>query len=159
GRIGEVDATVRLADDVVRAVELLALIVSGERDDAAIRLGPRDLARGVLAGQQATLPIVGEAVRLVARLAERGDAVGRRPAPHVIGRHVAEEQELAARMPQGSLGEEKPGAELLEARAHFLPGVAPTYQSGGVTSLNTTQIASRGTLQTSEIASVTRLAT
>src|SRR5689334_22864693 len=131
----------------------------GDRHDAAVGVGACHLAAGVLAGEQPALAIVGEPVRLVARLAERGDAIGDGPAPHVVARHVAEEQELAARVPQRSLGEEEPGAQLLERRAHFLPGVAPTYQSGGVTSLNTTQIASRGTLHTSEMASVTRLAT
>src|SRR4029079_16814118 len=89
-RIGEVDGAVRLANDVVGAVELLAVIVRRDRHDAAVGLRARDLTAGVLTGQQPALAVVGEAVRLVARLAERRDTVGGRPAAHVIARHVAE---------------------------------------------------------------------
>src|SRR5687767_6000638 len=39
-RVGEVDAPIGLADDVVRAVELLASVVRGDRNDAAVALGP-----------------------------------------------------------------------------------------------------------------------
>src|SRR5215468_12072864 len=49
-RIAEVDPAVGRADDVVRAVELLAVVVGGYRRDAPVRLGAGDLARGVLAG-------------------------------------------------------------------------------------------------------------
>src|SRR3989449_9153889 len=58
-------------------------------------------------------------------------------------------------MPHRPLGEEEAAAELLERRAHFLPGLPATYQSGGVTSLKTTQTACGGRLQTSAIVSVT----
>src|SRR5439155_3617600 len=157
-RIAEVNPAVGPADDVVGAVELLALIVRGDRHDAPVGLRARHLAGGVLAREQAPLAIVGEPVGHVARLAEGGDAVPGRPAAHVVARHVAPEQKLARRMPQRPLGEEEAAAQLLEGPAHFLPGVPATYQSGGVTSLKTTQTASRGSLQTSVIVSVTRRA-
>ena len=118
-------------------------------DDPSIRLGARHLAGGVLAGEQPALSIVGEPVGHVAGLPERGHAVLGRPPPQVIARHVAEQQELAPGVPERPLGEEKARPEPLELDAHFLPGLPATYQSGGVTSLNTTQTASRGSWQTS----------
>src|SRR5262249_15344982 len=50
-RIAEVDGAVGRADDVVGAVELLAVVVGGDRGNAPVRLGAGDLARGVLAGK------------------------------------------------------------------------------------------------------------
>ncbi|MBI5543283.1 MAG: AAA family ATPase [Deltaproteobacteria bacterium] len=160
-RIGEVDPAVAPADDVVGTVELPAAVVGRERHDPAVGFRPRDLARRMLAGDEAALPVVRQAVGHVARLAERGDAVLRRPAAHVVAGHVAEQQEPARRVPHGALGEEEPRPELLELVAHFLtgcPGLPAAYQSAGGTSSNTTHTASRGSLQTSEIVSVTRRA-
>src|SRR5439155_15116955 len=148
-RVAEVDAAVRLAHDVVGAVELLALPVRGDRHDGAVWTRERHLAAGVLTREQAALAIVGEAIGHVARLAKRGDTVLGRPAPHVIARHVAPQQEFARRMPHRSLGKEEAAAELLEASRHLLPGLPATYQSGA---------ASRGSLHTSVIVSVTRRA-
>ena len=108
--------------------------------------------------EEAALAVVGESVGHVARLAERRDPVLRRPAAQVIARHVAEQQEPAGWMPERPFGEEEAGRELLEGGAHFLPGLPATYQSAGVTSLNTTQTASRGSLHTSVMVSVTRRA-
>src|SRR4029453_7685854 len=133
---------------VIGAVELTILVVGGHRHDAAVRLGEGELTAGVLAGDQAALAVVGEPVGHVARLAEGRDAVRRRPATQMVAGHVAEEQELAGRVPERALGEEEAGAELLEDRGHFLPGVPATYQSGGVTSLKTPPTAPRGSLQT-----------
>src|SRR5262245_26699125 len=116
-RITEIDSAVRRADDVVRAVELLALVVSGKRDAAAVGFCASDLARRVLAGQEAPLPIPGEAVRHAARLAIRGDAVAGRPAAKVIARHVAPEQVLLPWMPQRALGEEAARRDALEVNA------------------------------------------
>src|SRR5712692_7524428 len=60
-RVAEVDATVALAYDVVGAVELLAPIVRGDRDDAAVRLSARHLADRVLANEEPPLTVVGQA--------------------------------------------------------------------------------------------------
>src|SRR5215831_10579277 len=102
-RIAEVDAAVGRADDVVGAVELLAVVVGGHRGNAPVRLGAGDLARGVLAGKKAALAVPGEPVGLVARLAKGGDAVGGRPSPEMVPRHVAPQEILARGMPEGSL--------------------------------------------------------
>src|SRR5690606_4710417 len=99
GRIGEVDAAVALDDDVVGAVELLALVVARQRRAAAVRLGARHPARGVLADDQPALAVPGEPVRLEARLAEGRDALPLAPAAQVIPRHVAEKKVALAPMP------------------------------------------------------------
>src|SRR5262249_60356702 len=98
-RIAEVDPAVGRADDVVRAVELLAVVVGGYRRDAPVRLGAGDLARGVLAGEKAALAVPGEPVGLVARLAKGGDAVGGRPSPEMGTRHVGPQATLARGRP------------------------------------------------------------
>src|SRR5712692_4535991 len=122
GWVAEVDGAVALAHDVIRAVELLAPVVRGDRDEGAVWTRERHPAGRVLAGEEPSLAVVRQAVGHVAGLAERGHAVLGRPAPHVIAGHVAPEQELARRMPQRPLGEEEPGAELLERVRHFLTG-------------------------------------
>src|SRR5207247_4345394 len=163
-------------DDVIGAVELLALVVRGEGGDPAVGLGARHLARRMLAREQAPLPVPGEPVGHVARLAVGADAVPRRPPPEMIAWHVAPEQVVFRRMPQRALGEQAASGDPLErdvgpddlgeARvpdrdAHCFirsPGLPATYQSGGSTSSTTTQTASLGSLVTSVIASLTRLA-
>src|SRR5204862_6835137 len=69
--IGEVDPTVGSADDVVRAVQLLALVVRRDRGDAPVALGACDLAGRVLAGKEAPFAVRRKAVGHVAGLAER----------------------------------------------------------------------------------------
>src|SRR5262250_3032670 len=175
-RVAEVDAAVGRADDVVGAVELLAVVVGGHGRDAPVRLGARDLARGVLAGEEAPLPVPGEAVGLVARLAERGDAVGGRPPTEMVPRHVAPQEILPRGVPEGPLGEKATARDLLELHLgpydggeariadldrHFLigsPGLPAAYQSLGLTSSITTHTASLGRPVTSVMAPVTRLA-
>src|SRR5215470_4242250 len=175
-RVAEVDAAVGCADDVVGAVELLAVVVGGHGRDAPVRLGARDLARGVLAGEEAPLPVPGEAVGLVARLAERGDAVGGRPPTEMVPRHVAPQEILPRGVPEGPFGEKATARDLLELHLgphdggeariadldrHFLigsPGLPAAYQSLGLTSSITTHTASFGRPVTSVMAPVTRLA-
>src|SRR5262245_12617675 len=160
-RIREVDRAVAPADDVVGAVELLALEVRGQHGEPASGVRPGHPTGGVLASEQARRAVVGVAVGRVAGLAERGDAGRRRPAAHVVAGHVAEDQELAGGMPDGPLGEEEARAQLFEAIAHFLtgwPGVPAAYQSAGGTSSNTTHTAWGGTLHPSVMVWVTRRA-
>jgi hypothetical protein len=59
------------------------------------------------------LPIPRQTVGLRARLAESGDALPR-PLPHVITRHIAEQQRLLARMPKRPFGEQKSVRDPLE---------------------------------------------
>src|SRR6185295_10748069 len=100
GRVGEVDCAVALDDYVVGAVELLAGEVAGEDGDRAVRLGARQTARGMLARDQAALKIPREAVRLVAGVAKRGDAVLGAPSAQMVAWHIAKQQVAVAPMPQ-----------------------------------------------------------
>src|SRR5262249_31669296 len=108
-RIAEIDSAVAGADDVVRTVELLILIVRGDRRDAAVGPRARHLARRMPAGEQPPLPVPGEPVRHIARLAIGGDAVPGRPPPEMIARHVAPEKVMLGRVPQRTFGEEAAG--------------------------------------------------
>ena len=71
GRIAEVDRAARVDHDVVRAVQLLALVVGREHLTVAARavgIHADDRARRVLADDQAALGVERHAVALVARL-------------------------------------------------------------------------------------------
>src|SRR5438552_16154841 len=74
----------------------------------------------MLAGEEPALTVPGQAVGLVAGLAERGDAVTGRPAAQMIAGHVAPQQALARRVPERPPGEEAVARDLLELdlRAH-----------------------------------------
>src|SRR5260221_783526 len=138
GRIGEVERAVRVVDEVVRAVEPLALVAVGDRYVLRLGLGERrvharDLPVAVLAEHQASLRIEGEAIRpgLV-----RGDVVGpgdraeepallevdlRAPAllpfQDAVGRDVGEEQVPAVGAhPQWALGPIEPIGDHLHRR-------------------------------------------
>src|SRR4030095_7321694 len=102
------------------------------------------------------LPVPGEAVGLVARLAKRRHTVLRRPPPEVVARHVAPQEVLARGMAERSLREETVAGDLLEVdlrahdgreawvanlHRHFLigsPGLPRAYQSVGFTFSTTT---------------------
>ena len=114
-RVGEPDRAVRLDDHVVRAVQLLALVV--RREHLAVRvlavgIHTHERARRVLADEQPAVGVEGHTVALVARTGNNLDAV-RVPAPARVARHVREEQELALRVPDRPLGEGEAAAELL----------------------------------------------
>src|SRR5678816_3084152 len=168
GWIAEVDTAVGRADDVVRAIELLALVVRREGRDAPAGLGAGHLARRVLAREQASLRIPREPVGLVARLPEGRDAVALGPAPEMIPGHITPQEVMLPGMPERTLREEAARGDPLEldagtdhageARvadrdAHFAirsPGFPATYQSGGSMSSITTHTACDGSLVTSQ---------
>ena len=75
-RVGEPDAAVARADDVVGRVQALALVAVGQHGDAAVVFGARDAPRQVLAGQQPALAVARVAVGVVRRL--RGTRSSRR---------------------------------------------------------------------------------
>ena len=116
GRVAEVDRAVGVDDDVVRAVQLLALVVRREHLAAAPRpvgVEPDDAGRGVLAHDQAPVRVERHPVALVARLRDLADAALLVPAPASVAGHVRKEEEAAARVPDRSLGEGEAGAQLL----------------------------------------------
>src|SRR6266851_7867732 len=112
-RVGEDDRAVPRDEHIVRAVQILALPVRGERLAGAIRLLPHDGARDVLADDQVAVVVERHAVALVARVAQHRNALGRVPAAALVARHVAE-MERPVGHPDRAFGEGEPGRDLLD---------------------------------------------
>src|SRR4051812_9737507 len=115
-RVREVDRAVAFDDDVVGAVELLALEVRRQHLAARPRpvgVHPHDRARDVLADDEPAVEVERHAVALVGRAGDLAHAALLVPAAAGVAGHVAEEQE-ALRVPERTLGEREPRAELLE---------------------------------------------
>ena len=128
-RVGKVDAAVAATDDVVGAVEALAVPSISHHVDGAVRLHARDAPVVALAHEQATLKVQGHAIGAAAGLA---NDVGR-PAS---GGHSMDhgglapqiyEQPVAVGVPQRPLSEHEIGGELLG----FLVGFHDTWQIFG----------------------------
>ena len=68
--IDEPDRTIGGDNQVVRRVELLAIICVGDNRDRAVKFGPGDPPAAVFASDQASFPIDRVAVRVHRRLAE-----------------------------------------------------------------------------------------
>ena len=110
-RIGEPDRAVGSDDDVVGAVEPLALVPVGEHGDRTIVFGPRHPPVPVLAGHEPSLGVERVAVRVSRRVTELADGAGDLvPAQDAIVGNVADEEEPARRDVDRSLG--PPAAEL-----------------------------------------------
>ena len=103
-RIGEPVAAVRMAGDVVRRVQPLALERIGDHRYRSVVLVAHDAAAGVLARQLAPLMIERVAVAVARRLAEDGDtAVILEPSHLPVVRDVAPDQILPLAVPGRSL--------------------------------------------------------
>src|SRR5262249_47098319 len=116
-RVAEVDRPARVHDHVVRAVELLALVVAGDHlaaSPAPIWIHARDGARRVLADDQAAVGVERDAVALVARLRHLARAALLLPAPARVAGHVAAEEVPARRVPDRPLRECESGPDLLD---------------------------------------------
>ena len=112
GGIGEPDGVVRFHDDVVRAVEPLALVAIGDGDDRTVELGAADAAPAMLAAEEPSLAIDGVAVGVAGGVAKDADgAAGLVPAELAIVRDIAPDERAPARRPGWSL---RPGAALEE---------------------------------------------
>ncbi len=92
GRVGEDDRPVACDDHVVRAVELLALPVRGERLARAVGPLADDRARDVFAHDQVAVVVERHPVAFVARVAQHRDALGGVPAAALVAGHIAEVQ-------------------------------------------------------------------
>src|SRR5262249_44944620 len=78
-RIGEIEAAVRMADDVVRPVEAAALIVVDQRLDRAVRPHAGEAAVVALADDQPALQVEGRAVAADRGAHQLDLAAGRQP--------------------------------------------------------------------------------
>src|SRR4051812_16833483 len=113
GRVGEDDRAVAGDDHVVRAVQLLALPVGGDRLASSIRLLADDGAGDVLADDEVAVIVERHAVALVTRVAQHRDTVGRVPAAALVGRHVTEVERPIGH-PDRALRECEPCRDLLD---------------------------------------------
>src|SRR5438309_1689279 len=103
-RIGEPDRAVRLAHDVVRRVERLAVVAVGDHADRAVVLGARHAPRVVLAGEQPPLAVARIAVGVVRGLAEYADRAGfLLPLHDAVVRDVAPQKVAAVAEPHRTL--------------------------------------------------------
>jgi hypothetical protein len=115
--IREVDPPRAMRDDVVRAVELLAFkAVHDSLGGTAVRRAAHS-ATAVLAGQQPSIAIEGEAVGVAAGLAvDLGSVRSGPPAVDAVVRDITEEQAAVLRYPDRPLSEPEAGAEPLFLR-------------------------------------------
>ena len=92
-RVGEPDRAVGMLDDVVRAVEPLAVVAVGQHGHASVGLGPGERPMTLLAGDQPTLPVDRVAVGVAGRGAEDADCARQLVEPqHPVVGDVAEQQ-------------------------------------------------------------------
>src|SRR5882757_4621097 len=96
--IGEPDRAIGSDNRVVRRVQLLAIVLVGDDGDRAVEFGPGDASAAVFAGDQASLPINGVAVRVHRRLTVDAEVtiIFREAHDSVIG-NVAEQHVAAGR--------------------------------------------------------------
>src|SRR5215207_168571 len=112
GRVGEPDRAVRLHDDVVWAVEALALEAVGVDGDAPVMLRARDAPVAVLAGDEPALPVDDVAVGITCGITEHaGLPGGLVPSQHAVVRDIAPDEIAMRREVSRSLG---PAAALVE---------------------------------------------
>jgi len=117
GRIAEPDRIIGFHDDVVRAVEPLALIAIRQDGDRAIMLCPADTPRLMLAGDQPTLPIDGIAVGVIRGLPEdRGLPMAFVVAHHPVVRRIRKHQKSSERKIGWSLRPLKTRGEFVDVR-------------------------------------------
>src|SRR5262249_51249550 len=111
------DAAVRVHHDVIRSVQRLALIALGEHRERAVIFRARHPAGGVLAGDEASLPVTRVAIGVMGGLTKHTHAAGLfHPAQHAIVGDVTPHQEAPIPKPAGALGPQRSGVEALDWR-------------------------------------------
>src|SRR6266513_677976 len=118
-RVAEVDRAVVRHDHVVRAVQLLPLVVGREHLSAAaraVRVHAHERARDVFADEQPALRVVRHAVAFVARVRDLDDAFVLAPAPPDVARHVDDEEEASLLVPDRAFGAGEARPQLLDPR-------------------------------------------
>ena len=114
-RIGEPDAAVALDHHVVGRIEPLAVVAIGEHTALAVEFRARHATATVLAGDQATREIDGEAVAVHRGLAEhRHRAIGFVPTQHPVVRNIGPDEIAPCREPRRPFGPAATRVELLD---------------------------------------------
>src|SRR3982074_421750 len=114
GWVAEPDRIIGRDDQVVRRVQLLAIVLVGDDGDRAVEFGPGDPSAAVFASEQASLPINGVAVRVHRWLAVYAHVtVILREAHDAVVGNVAERHVAASREVNRSLGPAEPGCDAL----------------------------------------------
>src|SRR6202011_228083 len=102
-------------DDIVRRIELLAVVVVDEHGDGAVMLGARDAPRIVLAADKPAFAVARVAVAVIRRRAEDADmAVLLEPAHHAVVGNVAPQQKAAVAHIDRTLGPAEAGGDALD---------------------------------------------
>src|SRR5262245_44681555 len=114
GGIAEIDIAVAGANDIVGAVQALAIVMAGQGFHAAVRCGARDATIGMLAGEQSPLSIKGITVTLAAGLAKDLMTIAFHPHIQCIIRDIAEDEAATLTMPHMPLSEGKAGGDILD---------------------------------------------
>ena len=114
-RIAEPDRTIGSDNQVVRRVELLAVVLVGDDGDRAVEFGSGDPSATVFASEQASFPIDGVAVRVHRRLAVDADVtvVLRKAHDAVVG-NVREQHVASCREVDRTLRPAEPGCDALD---------------------------------------------
>ena len=118
-RVGEVDRPVGADGDVVRAVQVLALPVEGERLADAVGALADERARDVLADEQVEIGVEHHPVALERGVPDLGDGAVERDLAANVRRHVGEVEDLLDGVPDRALRERESRRELLDTRALF----------------------------------------
>src|SRR5258705_1647511 len=112
--IGEPDRTIGSDNCVVRRVQLLAIVLVGDDGDRAVEFGPGDPPAGMFAGDQASFPINGVAIRVQRWLAVYADVtVILREAHDAVVWNVAEQHVAPGRKIDRAFGPAEPGCDAL----------------------------------------------
>src|SRR5262249_48790765 len=114
-RIREPDRAVGSDGDVVRRVQLLAVVLVGDNGDRAVELSLGHPSAAVLARYQATFPIDGVAIGIHRRLTEYAQVIVVFQQAHypVVG-NVAEEKVAAGREIHRAFCPAEPGGDALD---------------------------------------------
>src|SRR5262245_18805138 len=116
GGVRPVDRAVGAHDDIVRAVELLALVARSDGDEGAVLLHPPDRARRPARDDEAALAVEGHAVGMIRRMDQRFLADPRFPLPDGVADDVGPQEALLAAIPNWSFAEIEPVRDGVERR-------------------------------------------
>ncbi len=114
--IGPIDSAVGTHDDIVRAVEFLALIARRDGDERAVLLHPPDRPRRPARNVKSPLPIERHAVGMIRRMDQDAFAHARRPPPDRVADDIDPQQALVAPIPDRAFAKGEAVRDRIELR-------------------------------------------